>query len=158
MVVPGAAGDWATHPLLFTRTGMIPAAVNRSAAHTRQIRIFMLISFCLVATARFVVACVVGSELCLPSARSALRTGNPELWRTACRLVALGEWAMIIIGLSFLLLAEHLWHRSDGAWPGRRAGLLVVYSQYKRTFRWPSSSSSVSAPPGWGPLRFADRL
>jgi hypothetical protein len=85
-----------------------------------------LLPLTLVATALLVVAYIVGSELCLPSARSALRTGNAQLWRTACRLVALGEWAMIVIGLSFLLLAEHLWHWSDGAWPGRLAGLLVA--------------------------------
>jgi hypothetical protein len=73
-----------------------------------------------------VIAYIVGSELCLPSARSALRTGNTELWKTACHLVALGEWAMIVIGLSFLLLADHLWHWSDGAWPGRLVGLLAA--------------------------------
>lgn len=52
---------------------------------------------------------IVGTELCLPSARHALRTGDMALWRLACRLVAAGEWAIIAVCGSFLLLAEHQW-------------------------------------------------
>jgi hypothetical protein len=82
-----------------------------------------LLPLALVATALLVVAYIVGSELCLPTARKALRTGELQLWKTACRLVALGDWAMIVIGISFLLLADHTWHWLDGTWPGRFAGL-----------------------------------
>ena len=86
----------------------------------------MLIQISLVATALLVVAYIVGSELCLPSARSALRTGRLRLWKTVCLLVTLDEWAMIVIGLSSLLLAEHIWHLFTGEWTGRLAGLLVA--------------------------------
>ena len=86
----------------------------------------MLIQLSLVATALLVVAYIVGSELCLPSARNALHTGRLRLWKTACLLVALDEWAMIVIGLSSLLLSEHLWHLFSGAWPGRLVGLMVA--------------------------------
>jgi hypothetical protein len=85
-----------------------------------------VIHLSLIATALLVVAYIVGSELCLPSARHALRTGRLQLWRFACLLVALGEWAMIVIGLTSLLLAEHIWHLFTGAWPGRLVGLLVA--------------------------------
>ena len=86
----------------------------------------MLIPLSLIATALLVIAYIVGSEMCLPSARYALRTGNLQLWKTACFLVALGEWAMIVIVLGFLQLAEHSWHLFTGAWHVRLAGLLVV--------------------------------
>jgi len=86
----------------------------------------MLIQLSLIVTALLVIAYIVGSEMCLPSARYALRTGNLQLWKTACFLVALGEWAMIVIVLSFLLLAEHLWHLFSGASHVRLAGLLVA--------------------------------
>lgn len=86
----------------------------------------MLIQLSLIATALLVIAYIVGSEMCLPSARFALRTGNLQLWKSACFLVALGEWAMIVIVLSFLLLAEHIWHLFTGAWHVKLAGLLVA--------------------------------
>jgi hypothetical protein len=86
----------------------------------------MLIQLSLIVTALLVVGYIVGSEMCLPGARHALRTGNLQLWKTACFLVTLGEWAMIFIVLSFLLLAEHLWHLFTGAWHIRLAGLLLA--------------------------------
>ena len=86
----------------------------------------MLIQFSLIVTALFVIAYIVGSEMCLPSARYALRTGNLQLWKTACFLVAMGEWAMIVIVLSFLILAEHLWHLFTGGSHVRLAGLLLA--------------------------------
>ncbi|MGB7932624.1 MAG: hypothetical protein WCH04_10455 [Gammaproteobacteria bacterium] len=86
----------------------------------------MLIQLSLVATALLVVAYIVGSELCLPSARYALHTGRLRSWKVACLLVALGEWAMIVIGLTSLLLAEHLWQPVTGAWPGRLVGLMAA--------------------------------
>jgi hypothetical protein len=86
----------------------------------------MLIPLSLIATALLVIAYIVGSEMCLPSARYALRTGNLQLWKSACYLVALGEWAMIGIVLSFLLLAEHTWHLFTGASHVRLAGLLMA--------------------------------
>ena len=86
----------------------------------------MLIQLSLIATALLVIAYIVGSEMCLPSTRYALHTGNLQLWKTACFLVTLGEWAMIVIVLSFLLLAEHIWHLFTGASHVRLAGLLVA--------------------------------
>jgi uncharacterized protein YacL len=86
----------------------------------------MLIQLSLIVTALLVVGYIVGSEMCLPGARHALRTENLQLWKTACFLVTLGEWAMIFIVLSFLLLAEHLWHLFTGAWHIRLAGLLLA--------------------------------
>jgi uncharacterized protein YacL len=86
----------------------------------------MLIQLSLIVTALLVVGYIVGSEMCLPGARHALRTENLQLWKTACFLVTLGEWAMIFIVLSFLLLAEHLWHLFTAAWQIRIAGLLLA--------------------------------
>lgn len=86
----------------------------------------MPIQLSLIATALLVVAYIIGSEMCLPGARHALRTGNPQLWKFSCFLVALGEWAMIAIVVSFLLLAEHLWHLFTGAWQIRLAGVLLA--------------------------------
>jgi hypothetical protein len=86
----------------------------------------MLIHLSLITAALLVVAFIIGSEICLPSARIALRTGSLQLWKTACHLVALGEWAMIAIGLSFLLLTDHIWHLFNGPWPVKLTGLLVA--------------------------------
>ena len=63
----------------------------------------------LAVSALLVLGYIVGTELCLPSARHALHTGDMALWRLACRLVTAGEWAIITICASFLLLAEHEW-------------------------------------------------
>jgi len=86
----------------------------------------MLIQLSLIAAAVLVVAYIAGSEICLPGARFALRTGSLQLWKTACYLVTLGEWAMIAIGLGFLLLADNLWHLFAGSWTVRLTGLLVA--------------------------------
>jgi hypothetical protein len=86
----------------------------------------MLIPLALVTAALLVIAYIAGSELCLPAARHAVRTGNLDVWMTACVLVALGEWAVIAIGASFLLLAEHLWQLFTGAWIFRLAGLFTA--------------------------------
>ena len=47
----------------------------------------MLIPLSLIATTLLVIAYIVGSEMCLPSARYALRTGNLQLWKSTCYLV-----------------------------------------------------------------------
>jgi len=86
----------------------------------------MLIPVALVATALLVIAYIVGSELCLPCARQAVRTGDVALWITACRLVALGEWAMIGTGACVLMLAGQLWQPLAESWPFRLAGLLAA--------------------------------
>jgi hypothetical protein len=86
----------------------------------------MLIPLTLVTAAVLVIAYIVGSELCLPAARHAVRTGNMDVWMAACFLVALGDWAIIVIGAGFLLLAEHLWQLFTGAWILRFAGLFAA--------------------------------
>jgi hypothetical protein len=69
-----------------------------------------LIPIGLAVSALLAIGYIVGTELCLPSARYALRTGDMALWRLACRLVTAGEWAIITVCASSLLLAEHVWH------------------------------------------------
>jgi MFS family permease len=86
----------------------------------------MLIPLALVTSAVLVITYIVGSELCLPAARHAVRTGNMDVWMSACFLVALGEWAIIAIGASFLLLAEHSWRLFAGAWIFRLVSLFAV--------------------------------
>jgi len=86
----------------------------------------MLISLALVTAAVLVIAYIAGSELCLPAARHAVRTGSTDVWMTACFLVALGEWAIIVIGAGFLLLAEHLWRLFTGEWIFRSVGLFAA--------------------------------
>lgn len=85
-----------------------------------------LIATGLVATALLVVGYIAGSELCLPTARHALRTGAADPWRFACRLVAAGEWALIALGASFLLIAEHSWQLFDHGTTGRFLGLAAA--------------------------------
>jgi hypothetical protein len=68
-----------------------------------------LIPIVLAVSALLVIGYIVGTELCLPSARHALRTGDMALWRFACRLVTAGEWAIITLCASLLLLAEQEW-------------------------------------------------
>jgi hypothetical protein len=72
-------------------------------------RMSTLIPTGLAVSALLVLGYIVGTELCLPSARHALHTGDMALWRLACRLVTAGEWAIITVCASFLLLAEHEW-------------------------------------------------
>lgn len=74
-------------------------------------------------TALLVAAYIVGSELCVPAARHALRTGEPQVWLSAASLVALGEWALIASAGTFLLIAQDLWQLFTGALAGRIAGL-----------------------------------
>jgi hypothetical protein len=100
----------------------------------------MLIPVSLIGAVLLVLAYIVGSELCLPSTRIALRTGKLQLWKTACFLVALGEWAMLVIGLCLLLLVEHIWHLLNGTWPGRlavlsAAGILVGMTIWELAWR-----------------------
>jgi hypothetical protein len=86
----------------------------------------MLIPLALVTAAVLVIAYIAGSELCLPAARHAVHTGDLDVWLTACILVALGEWAIIVIGAGFLLLAGHLWQLFTGTWIFRLAGLFAA--------------------------------
>ena len=69
---------------------------------------------------------IVGTELCLPTARHALRTGEMDSWRLSCRLVAAGEWAIIALGTSFLMLAEHAWHLFSANMAGKITGLILA--------------------------------
>ena len=68
-----------------------------------------LIATGVTASALLVLGYIIGTELCLPSARHALCTGDMTLWRLACRLVTAGEWAIITVCASFLLLVEQEW-------------------------------------------------
>jgi hypothetical protein len=86
----------------------------------------MLIPLVLVVTALLVIAYIAGSELCLPAARSALHTGNMQLWKLACNLVALKEWALIALGVCFLLLTEQSWQLFTGTLTGRIIGLVAA--------------------------------
>jgi hypothetical protein len=80
----------------------------------------------LAITALLVVAYIAGSELCLPAARNALRSGDLQLWKVACNLVAMKEWALIALGMCFLLLTEHSWQLVTGTLAGRIIGLAAA--------------------------------
>lgn len=80
----------------------------------------------LVVTALLVIGYVVGTEMCLPAARHALRTGDMEYWRFACRLVAAGEWAIIAVCASCMMLAEQAWHLFTAMQTGRLLGLAAA--------------------------------
>lgn len=82
-----------------------------------------LISISLVIVALLVLGYIVGTELCLPAARHALRTGDMASWQLACRLVGAGEWAIIAVASSLLLLMEHVWHFFSVLQAGRIFGL-----------------------------------
>ena len=86
----------------------------------------MLIPFGLVVSALLVLGYIVGTEMCLPTARRALRTGNMELWRHSCMLVAAGEWAILAICASFLVLAEQIWHLFTVLQTGRLPGMAAA--------------------------------
>lgn len=73
-------------------------------------------------TTLLVAAYIIGSELCIPAARHALRTGEAQVWINAASLVALGEWALIASGATFLLIAQDLWQLFTGTLAGRIAG------------------------------------
>ena len=89
-----------------------------------------LIPIGLTVSALLVLGYVVGTEMCLPAARRTLRTGDMELWRLACRLVAAGEWAILAVCTSFLVLAEQAWHlftvMQAGQFPGMAAAGLIA--------------------------------
>ena len=86
----------------------------------------MLIPLGLVVTALLVIAYIAGSELCLPAARSAVLTGNTHLWKLACRLVAMKEWALIALVMCFLLLSEHTWRLFTANLPSKVAGITAT--------------------------------
>lgn len=85
-----------------------------------------LIPIGLAVSALLVLGYIVGTEICLPSARHALRTGDMELWRLACRLVAAGEWAIIAVCASFLALAEQAWHLFTAMQAGKLSGMAAA--------------------------------
>jgi len=80
----------------------------------------------LAVSALLVLGYIVGSEMCLPAARAALRSGDTELWQLACRLVAAGEWAAIAVCASSLLLAEQAWQLFTVTQTGRFLGLVAA--------------------------------
>jgi hypothetical protein len=85
-----------------------------------------LIPTLLAVSALLVIGYIVGTELCLPSARHALRTGDMALWRLACRLVTAGEWAIITVWASFLLIAEQEWQLLTARPASEALGLSAV--------------------------------
>lgn len=85
-----------------------------------------LIPIGLVVSALLVLGYIVGTELCLPAARHALRSGDMEIWRFACRLVAGGEWAIITVCASFLAQVEDAWHLFTDMQAGKLAGLAAA--------------------------------
>jgi len=89
-----------------------------------------LISIGLVVSALLVFAYIIGTELCLPRARRALRTGDVGPWLFACRLVTAGEWAIIALCGNLLVLGEHNWQLFTatvaGTYVGLSAAALVI--------------------------------
>jgi hypothetical protein len=85
-----------------------------------------LISIGLVVLTLFAFGYIVGSELCLPTVRYGLRSGDMQLWRAACRLVAAGEWAIIAVGASFLALVQEILHRFTDMPGDRLVGLCAL--------------------------------
>jgi hypothetical protein len=69
-----------------------------------------LIAWGLAVSVLFVLGYIVGTELCLPCARYAVRTGDTESLQLACRLVTAGRWAMLTLSASLLLVAQYNWH------------------------------------------------
>jgi len=76
-----------------------------------------------VIVAVLVLAYIAGTELCLPTARHALRTGDRGPWVLACRLVTAGEWSLLAVGASLLLTVEHLWQVFTATQAGKLLGL-----------------------------------
>jgi len=85
-----------------------------------------LVSMGLAVSTLLVLGYIVGTELCLPTARHALHTGDMEAWWLACRLVAAGEWAIIVLCASFLLLVEYAWHLFTAITAGKILGLAAA--------------------------------
>jgi hypothetical protein len=85
-----------------------------------------LISIGLVVLTLFAFGYIVGSELCLPTVRYGLRSGDMQLWRAACRLVTAGEWAIIAVGASSLALLQEIFHLFTDVPGGRLVGLCAL--------------------------------
>jgi len=85
-----------------------------------------LIPTSLAVAALLVLGYILGTELCLPTARHALRTGDMEAWKLACRLVAAGEWAVIVVCASLLLTVEQSWHLFTAMETGKVLGLAAA--------------------------------
>lgn len=99
-------------------------------------------------TALFVAAYIIGSDLCLPAARHALRTGEARILINAASLTALGEWALIAGGATLLLIAQDQWHLFTGALAGRiaalgAAGLLAGAALHQLTGRTQKNRAAV---------------
>ena len=87
-----------------------PPCRQQSSCYISKGHMSTLIPIGLAVTALLLLGYIVGTEMCLPAARRALHTGDMELWRLACRLVAAGEWTIIAVCASFLVLAEQAWY------------------------------------------------
>jgi hypothetical protein len=85
-----------------------------------------LILLGLAVSTLLVLGYIVGSELCLPTARHALRTGDMQLWMIACRLVAAGEWSIIALSASLLALAKQSFHLFTDLTGGTLVGLCAL--------------------------------
>jgi hypothetical protein len=77
----------------------------------------------LVCVAVLVLAYIAGTELCLPTVRHALHTGDSGPWRLACRLVTAGEWSLLAVCVSLLLTLEQVWQLFSATQGGRLVGL-----------------------------------
>jgi hypothetical protein len=87
-----------------------------------------LIALGLAVSVLLVLGYIVGTELCLPCARHAVRTGDTESWQIACKLVTAGQWAILVLGASLLLLAEYNWHLFSTTPAGRLLGITAAGS------------------------------
>jgi hypothetical protein len=85
-----------------------------------------LILFGLAVSTLLALGYIIGSELCLPTARHALRTGDMQSWMIACRLVAAGEWAIIALSASLLALAKKSFHLFSEMPGGTLVGLCAL--------------------------------
>ena len=83
----------------------------------------VLLPTSLVIVVVLVLAYIAGTELCQPTLRHALRTGDTGPWVAACRLVTAGEWSGIAVCVSLLLTAEHVWQLFSATQQGRLIGL-----------------------------------
>jgi len=80
----------------------------------------------LAVSALLVLGYIIGTEMCLPTARHALRSGEMELWRLACGLVVAGEWSVIALCASLLLIAQQTWHLFTVMQTGKLPDLVVA--------------------------------
>jgi hypothetical protein len=80
----------------------------------------------LAVSALLVLGYIIGTEMCLPTARHALRSGEMELWRLACGLVVAGEWSVIALCASLLLIAQQTWQLFTVMQTGKLPGLVVA--------------------------------